>query len=266
MVSAASLVCMTIAGIIAFGLPITLLVYFRKKKDADILPFFIGCGVMLLFAFVLEQLAHAVILGSAAGTVIQKTPVLYAVYGGLMAGLFEETGRFCAFRTVMKKDQKNADALMYGAGHGGFEAMLLLGLTSINNIVYSVMINTGVLDVLMKNLSGDALVQLQNTEQALLGTPSWQFLLAGAERISAVILQIALSVLVWFAVKKRKAGLYPLAILIHFLVDTGTVLMSQNGVPLVLLEIVVLGMAVLTAFFAGFIWRKYAGPEKRVQA
>lgn len=259
MVSAASLVCMIITCIIAFGLPIALLVYFRQKKNADILPFFIGCGVMLLFAFVLEQLAHAVILRSAAGAVIQKTPVLYAVYAGLMAGLFEETGRFCAFRTVMKKDQKNADALMYGAGHGGFEAMLLLGLTSINNIAYSVMINTGVLDAMMKKLGGDSLAQLHTAEQTLLGTPSWQFLLGGAERISAMILQIALSVLVWFAVKKRKAWLYPLAILIHFIVDAGTVLMSQNGVPLVLLEIAVLGMAVLTALLAGVVWRKYAG-------
>ena len=32
---------------------------------------------------------------------------------------------------------------MYGAGHGGVEAMLLLGLTSINNIANSTLINSG---------------------------------------------------------------------------------------------------------------------------
>ena len=54
-----------------------------------------------------------------------------------MAGIFEETGRFLAFKTVLRKKQgKDINALMYGAGHGGFEAAALLGITMINNIIY----------------------------------------------------------------------------------------------------------------------------------
>lgn len=134
-----SIVFMVISCLIAFLVPVGLLLYFRIKKKADILPFFIGCAVMLIFAFVLEQLAHSLILGSAAGIIIQKNTLLYALYGGLMAGLFEETGRFVAFKTVLKrKQEKDQNALMYGAGHGGFEAIVILGLAMINNIIYSV--------------------------------------------------------------------------------------------------------------------------------
>ena len=49
---------------------------------------------------------------------------------------------------------------MYGAGHGGFEAIYLLGITSINNIIYSVLINSGRTDMLTSSLTGDYLAQV----------------------------------------------------------------------------------------------------------
>ena len=68
---------------------------------------------------------------------------LYALYGGLAAGLFEETGRYLTMRFLMKGKWTRENALMYGAGHGGLEAVLILGMASVNNLLYSVMINTG---------------------------------------------------------------------------------------------------------------------------
>ena len=100
-----SMVFMAVSILIGFGLPLAMFLYFRLKKKADILPFFVGCAVMLLFALVLEAMVHRVILGSSVGGKIQNNVWLYAVYGGLMAGLFEETGRFLAFKTVLKKHQ-----------------------------------------------------------------------------------------------------------------------------------------------------------------
>ena len=54
-VSVLSIVCMAVSLVIAFGVPIALFIYFRKKKGADILPFFIGCAVMFA-AIVLAQI------------------------------------------------------------------------------------------------------------------------------------------------------------------------------------------------------------------
>ncbi len=45
-----SIVFMVISCLIAFLVPVGLLLYFRIKKKADILPFFVGCAVMLIFA------------------------------------------------------------------------------------------------------------------------------------------------------------------------------------------------------------------------
>ena len=132
---------MAVAMLVSFALPIALFIYSKKKLHAKTAPFFIGCGVFVVMVVLLESLAHNLILGST-GTVITGSPLLYALYGGLMAALFEETGRYVAMRRFVKPlDFDNA--FMYGVGHGGIEAMILIGLAMLSNIVSSVMINSG---------------------------------------------------------------------------------------------------------------------------
>lgn len=257
-VSAVSIAFMAVSCLAAFTIPVALFIYFRRKKGADVLPFFFGCGIMLLFALILEARAHEVILSSSFGKHITGSVWLYAAYGGLMAGLFEETGRFVAFKTVLRGTRdKDCNALMYGAGHSGFEAAALLGLSMINNIVLSVAINNGSVGAMTAALSGSALEQLQAGISALTATPSYMFLLGSLERIFAVLLQIALSVLVWFAAKnKSRWYLYPAAILIHFVVDALAVILSHYGVPALAIEAVIGLMTALAVLLAKKEWDK----------
>jgi uncharacterized membrane protein YhfC len=218
---------------------------------------------MILSAFVLESLAHRCILSSKAGEVITGNIWLYGLYGGAMAGLFEETGRFIAFKTILRNHRENdANALMYGAGHGGIEAFVILGITSINNIIYSVLINTGRTEVLTAPLAGDMRKQVEAAIHALITTPSWYFLIGGVERILAVILQISLSVLVWFAAKKKnRIYYYALAIALHLIVDAGAVILSgRNASPLVV-EVVVAAFTVLSVLIAGRVWQENTDGE-----
>ena len=249
---------MIITCAISFGVPIALFIYLRLVKKADIYPFFAGCTVMLLFAFILESGAHSLVLSSPAGSAIKGNIWLYAIYGGFMAGLFEETGRYLAFSFALKKYRaKNVNALMYGAGHGGFEAMVIVGLTMINNIVWSFMINSGRIAELTGSLTGDQLAQAQQSIGLLISTPSYQFLLGGVERLFAILLHISLSVLVWFAVKwEGKLYLYPMAILLHFAVDAAAALLSGLGVNVVVIEAVVAVLTTAVAFFARRLWRE----------
>ena len=251
-----SIAFMIITCMISFGVPIALFLYLRLVKKADIYPFFAGCTVMLLFAFILESGAHNIVLSSPAGSAIRGNIWLYALYGGLMAGLFEETGRYLAFSFALKKYRaKNVNALMYGAGHGGFEAIVIAGLTMINNIVWSFMINNGRIAELTGSLSGDQLAQ--QAIGLLISTPSYQFLLGGAERLFAILLHISLSVLVWFAVKwEGKLYLYPAAILIHFAVDAAAALLSSLSVNVVIIEAVVAILTTAAALFARRLWRE----------
>ncbi len=263
-----SIVYMIISCLIGFALPLAAFLYLRLKKKADILPFFIGCAVMVLFALILEALVHQLILGSETGARIQRNVWLYAAYGGLMAGLFEETGRFLALKTVLRKYQgRDINALMYGAGHGGIESALLLGVTMINNVIYSFIINAGGASALLAPLPDAGKAQVQDAVQKLISTPSHHFLLGGVERIFAVVLQISLSVLVWFAAKRPgKRWLFPAAIGLHAIVDAATVILAGNGVNLILVEVVIGAIAALYALIAKLVWKANAAGEAPADA
>lgn len=258
-VSSASILCMTISCLVGFGLPVGLLIFFRRKK-ADLRPFFVGCGVMLFFALILESAVHSILLSSPLGQVIQSSLLLYAVYGGAMAALFEESGRLIAFHFLLTKNQdKDINAWMYGAGHGGLESAVLLGLGMVNNLVYSAMINSGSAEAVLAALTDQARTQTEAALQTLVAAPPALFLAGGVERIFAVMLQLSLSVLVWFAAKQRKKGqgLFLRALLIHFGVDAVVVILSGLGLSVVLTEAIIGVMSLAALWYALSVWRTW---------
>ena len=90
------------------------IMYFLHKRGGAWTTFLIGAGTFILFAFVLENLFHALVLlvlFPNAETVIRGNIWLYGLYGGLAAGLFEETGRLLAFRFVLRRRQDRITSL-----------------------------------------------------------------------------------------------------------------------------------------------------------
>ena len=61
---------------------------------------------------------------NAVSRAILSSPWLYMLYGALTAGIFEECGRFCMYKTVMRRYDGRAAAVTAGIGHGGIEAMI----------------------------------------------------------------------------------------------------------------------------------------------
>ena len=215
----AAMACMTASLLIAFGLPLGLGLFFRRRGGRW-RAFLLGAAVFLVFALVLEQRAHQLILGGPAGGVITGDLGLYALYGGLMAGLFEETGRFAAFQLLRRSGKGGTpqDALIYGAGHGGMEAVLLVGLTNVSNLLLSFWLNTGTLEQHMGQLDDAA-------AQAL-------------------------------AVERRASlWLFPAAIALHAGVDACAILAAAH-MPLAGVELVALVWAMALAVLARWIWRQ----------
>lgn len=247
-VSAASIAGMIFTLIISLAVPIAagIAVCLKWKGRVRISSLFIGAGTFILSAMILERIFHTVILFST-GNLITGNPWLYALYGGLAAGLFEETGRFLAMKFFMKKTLSRENAVLYGIGHGGTEAVLLIGFTYINNLIYSVLINSGALSSMLSVYDADTQALITQQLDALGNTPSLLFYLAGVERIAAMLLHIALSFLVYLAVKDRKPGFYVLSIVLHALVNAVTVLVSSIS-PL-LSEAVLIGMVLLFILF-----------------
>ena len=240
-----------------FGIALgAFLVLILKKFRISLRPFLIGCAVWFVFAMILEQFMHLAVLQSPVGGNIQSSKWLYALYGGLAAGVFEESGRFLAMKYLLRKEHgDDRNALSYGAGHGGFEAVFLLITGMINNLVYSVMINNGTSDQLLSTLDGAQAEALQKAFDSLIQSSPATFIVGPVERISAVILHIALSVLVWLAVTRKKTWLFPLAVFLHAFVDGFVVILSKSGVGMLPLEAIVFVMAASIAALAWYLWK-----------
>ena len=263
-----SVIFMGIASLFGIAIPLVLFLVLRKKYKADIMPFFIGCAVFLVFAVLLEGGANLLIFTSSLGAKIKSNLWLYAAVAGLMAGIFEETGRFVAFNTVLRKKLGNdRNALMYGAGHGGFEVIYILYIGMVSNIVIALMLNAGYYDTLSAGITDQAsLAALDAQLKALSATPPTTFLVGVVERIAAVAAHLSFSVLVFFAVKKvGKFWLFPLAIVLHALLDFVAVVLAGYKLNVWLIEGALYICAGVLVIIAIVVWSRNAEKPKSAQ-
>jgi uncharacterized membrane protein YhfC len=217
---------MAISAVIAIGLPITLFAVFRKKQKLPLVPLLTGVGAFILFVLVLERSLHSIVLPRFS---LRERPLAFVLYGIFAAGVFEETARFIAFSLLKKKYPRVGAGLSYGIGHGGIEAILLSGLAMVNNLILGFTLNAGALESISGGLGGEALNQLNAQINALVNTSPYLFLAGGIERLFALGIQMALSVIVFYgAVKKNKGWLFPMAIVLHAVIDIPAALMQAG--------------------------------------
>lgn len=252
------MIALALGLVLGIAVPVLLACRLVRKYHARWSTILIGAATFFVFALVLEALVHRIVLMGPYGATIQGTPLYLALYGGLMAGLFEETGRYLSMKFLMKKEPSTTfPGIAYGVGHGGAEMLLLFGITMAVYLVLAGMANAGPLDTLLSTAPSEAKEQMDATLKVISEMTPGSLLLGLWERISALIMQLSLSVLVWTAV--RRGGpwrwLFPAAILLHAFVDAIAVMLKDN-VSMAVLEIIVLATALAIAAIAFLVARK----------
>src|SRR5699024_5760277 len=112
MIPQSEIMMMAATAVAAVLLPFIFIFILRKKFKIRWLPFILGIGIFLVFALILEQIMHYIVLRpSADGTIelLSADPWLYVLYGIFAAGIFEETGRLLAF-LITKRHYKDIDS------------------------------------------------------------------------------------------------------------------------------------------------------------
>ena len=232
---------MVIATVLFIVVPVVLWIVWCVKKKEKFTTILVGAAAFFLFAIVLEKPIQNVLIfptamglkEHAASQFINARPVLWAFLVGFFPGLFEETGRFVAFKTVLKKRKNRETSISYGLGHGGFEVMFILGINFLNYIIYAVMINSGTFGDVVRQVEAIAPDQVgayTAIPEQLVAFTAFSIFLAIWERVFAVLFHIGASVIVFYAAKeKKKLWLYPLAILLHTIMD-GILGLNMQGV------------------------------------
>lgn len=260
-----TILAMIFTLLISMAVPLFACVWAKKrfKEAVSLNSLVIGAAAFFIFAMVLERVLHSVVF-VLAGTVIQENIWLYAIYGGLAAGVFEETGRFVAMKFFMKRNLSRENSLMYGIGHGGIESIMLVGMTYVSNLVVAFTINGGGLTKVLATMDEATKEATIQGLAPLWEMPAIQFAAAGVERVCAFALQIALSYLVYTAVRYGKKQFYLLAILLHAAVNAIAVLLVQV-LPVLAVEAVLIVMVALIAVFVRKMYQKENGDFSKWQ-
>ena len=258
MVSTGSMILMAFNAVLGIAIPVALAWYLVRKHHAKLSTILIGAGTFIVFALVLEGILHQLVLKGPHGEAIMANTLLYAVYGGLAAGVFEETGRFLSMKFLMKKEPTEPlPGVAYGIGHGGVEMLIIFGITMISNLAVSFLINSGMSAVLFAKVPDESVAQLQAQLDALQALSAGTLLMGLWERFSALILHLGFSMLVWAAVRKggKWLWLFPAAIALHALVDAGVVMLSKS-VGTLPLELIVTAQAVAVGAIGYMVAKK----------
>ena len=252
-----------IGAALAFLLPLAIAVVWKVGKKERFTTILAGAVVFVLFALILEKPIQNVLLfptqmllpEHAVSRFFAERPLLLALAAGLFPGVFEETGRLIAYKTVLKERKNRESAISYGIGHGGAEVMVLLGVTYVAYLAYAVMINTGTFGTLMEQAAAaapDQAAELSMLAGQLAGVTAADIALGLLERAFAFLFHVGASILVFYACRdKKRFRLYPLAVLLHTALDfvSALYLFGIGGLSVWTVEIAAAVIGLLT--FAG---------------
>jgi len=248
LVPALSIAFMVVSLLISVLVPAGLIIWIMRRHRTGFAPVAVGFLVFFVLQFIFRmQLINILQLLPGVQAFIAENTLLYIALLSLTAGIVEEFGRLFGFSVMLKRRRELRHGVAYGIGHGGIEAVLVVGITYVSNLVLVSMMNGGGMDML-SSMAPSAAAQLQAASAALADTPSHMFLLAGFERIFAIALHLGLSVLVLYGVRKRKIGYTLLAVLLHGAVNFGAVTFAQY-VSIWVSEGLMLAIAILSIVF-----------------
>lgn len=233
--------------LVMLGLPVALWLILRKR-------FGVTWGIIVagVVTFLISQIVHLPLLagfrwlqarwpfeaGSTAALVAS------AAFAGLAAGICEEGARYVVLRYWQKEVRTWLKGVAFGLGHGGAES-IILGLLVL--ISFASMVSLRGADLEALGLSGEALEQAEVQIEAFAATPWYLPLLGALERVFAMVLQIAFSLLVVHSLVRNNLGWLGLAVLSHSVVDAVSVGLIQAGWSPVLVEGVVFLFAIAAA-------------------
>ena len=271
-VSSSSMLFMLLTAILGIAIPLIAAIIWCKKKHEPFTTVLIGAATFLLFAIVIEKPLQALVisLDSPVSQFVNARPVLWGIIVGLFPGVFEETGRFVAFKTVLRKRTQRETGLTHGIGHGGFEAMFILGVTYIEYFVFALMLNQGsffeqMIEPVKDSLTPDVMKQITDIVEQITTFSAATMGLSLVDRLFAVAYHIGASVMVFYAVKdKKKWWLYPLSIVIHTVIDgfLGLQLAGVFELPNAANEIIFAVEAFAVFFGAFFLLYKKDKPKE----
>ncbi len=227
------------------AMPVGLAIYLTNHWKTGGRIWWIGAAT-----FVLSQVGH-IPFNWAAGKILNQTGMISwnptsqlifnAVFLGVSAGIFEEGARYLVMRWWAKETRSWHKGIMFGAGHGGAEA-IILGLVAVYAFLQLAALRNADLTTLFP---ANQLALAKQQVQTYWSAPWYMAMLGALERLFTIPCQIAMALLVMQVFTRQHIGWLFAAIGYHALLD-GVAVIGQKYLSPVSLEGVIGIFAVLS--------------------
>ena len=224
MVSTSTLIAVIITFLISGILPLVIWFVYgvkNKGKGAFTAWLFGAAGFFVMQIIIRIPIMNTIAITAGFQSFVANHYILYCFVMAFTAGFFELIGRYVVAK-ILAKNLAYEKGFAAGLGHGGIEAIILIGMTYINNMLYIGMINSGAFDGMVEQTAalGVDTTSLVAVKDTLIHANSAVFLLAGYERVLTMILHIALSLSVcYFVSKKQDIKGILICLACHWMVD-----------------------------------------------
>ncbi|MDD7138697.1 MAG: YhfC family glutamic-type intramembrane protease [Clostridium sp.] len=249
MISVAVFAAMAVTVLLCYLVPV-MLCWAAGRREKKI----IVCILLGAFGFAAPQLLIRIpalqLLGMAAA--VQRFQrlhtALYCLLLAFSAALLETAGRVLVFGVLLKKRRSYWSGFAAGVGHGGVEAIALVGRTYVIQLILALLLIAGV----------SLPEELIRAFAPMLKAPAAAFLLAGAERVFAMLFQIALSLIVCrYAMLRRLWVGALIALLLHTAMDFAAAWLGATGCSVLLIEGMLAAAALLALVYIRRIRRHF---------
>ena len=251
-----------ITVILMIAIPVAAFVFWRRKhKPQTRISWLIaGAAGFLVSVRVLELGVHyfCIVTDNPVSRFINGNTVLFVLYGIVMAGVFEECGRYVIFKFILKKNRTPENAVLYGIGHGGIEIWAVLLPVMITYLVLAALFSSGNMENALSTLkiTEETAAAVLPSVQAAAAFDYTMMAMNVIERLFAMFLHIGLSVIVYYGVVKGKKACLLEAILLHMLADAFPALYQRGIVPLWVVEVWAAVWSGIIVFIAVKLYRK----------
>jgi uncharacterized membrane protein YhfC len=231
------------------AMPIGLAIYLTHIWKPGWRIWFVGAAT-----FVLSQFGH-IPFNMVATHLLKMTPLaamtsdqsrwFNIIFLGLSAGIFEEGARYLVLKFWLKDARSWRKSVLFGAGHGGVEA-IILGVFALFAFVQF----SGLRNLNLETVIPAAELDSVRQQVTAYWSADWTLSLMGSlERLFTIPIHIACAVLVMQAFTRKQGFWLGLAILYHALADSCSIasagVLNTYGSEAVVGGFALLGLALI---------------------
>lgn len=216
---ASTVIAFIISLLIQVGYPLAAMLLFRRRTRVPWRLFAYGALIFAAFQlFTWLPLSYYLDVTIGARLRSETAAFIWLMALALCTALVEETGRWCGYRFLFRRERFPLtwrNGVAFGMGHAALEGMLFIaGLTFIYLVAYIAIANADLTQIVAGASSGAGL-ELQAALLSIAQTSWDQPILVALERVLALPHQLAWALLVMSSLVYRQKRWFGFAVLYH---------------------------------------------------